>query len=153
VTTAVDEKQAAKEAIKARAKDMEAREKALNEGRTGKGLRVMLGLTRGKNPQEVKYEAFDESQADTLPKTLAEFMELTGTKEESTILEFLVDGFNSAQYTNASDPVAEHIEASWPDDVKKAFKLAVKNYAAAVNVSIDDAVALIKPGIVASQKK
>jgi len=153
MTTEANEKQAEKEAKAARTKDMETREKALNEGKTGKGTRTMLGMTRGRNPQEIQYEAFDESQKDTLPKTLSEFMEVAKVSDEPQIVLFLIDGFNSAAYTAASDPVAEFVDASWDDDVKKQFRLVVRNYSNATGVSIEDAVALIKPGIVKSQTK
>lgn len=148
----VNEKEAAKEALKARSADMAKREKALNEGRTGKGTRAFLGMTRGRNPQEIQYEAFDESLPDSLPKTLSEFMEVSKVNDEPTIVSYLIDGFNSAAYTAASDPVAEFVEASWDSDVQKQFRVVVRNYANATGVSIEDAVALIKPGIVAAQR-
>lgn len=129
------------------------KETKLNEGKTGKGLRTRIGMTRGRNPLEIQYQAFDESQPDTLPTTLSEFMDLAGVKEEKDIVAYLVDGFNSASYVAASDPVSEFIDASWPDDVQKQFRLVVRNYSNATGVSIDDAVALIKPGIVAAQAK
>src|ERR1035437_6538979 len=153
MTVANDEKQAAKEALKARSKDMETRELALNAGKSGKGTRSFLGMTRGRNPQEIQYEAFDESQPDTLPKSLSEFMDVAKVSDEPTIVSYLIDGFNSAAYTNASDPVAEFVDASWDEDVQKQFRLVVRNYSNATGVSIEDAVALIKPGIVASQAK
>lgn len=147
------EKQAAKEALKAREKEMTAREEKLNEGKTGKGVRTFLGMTRGRNPQEIQYEAFDDSKPDTLPTTLSEFMEVAKVQDEKVIVGYLIDGFNSAAYTAASDPVAEFVDASWSDEVQKQFRLVVRNYSNATGVSIEDAVALIKPGIVASQKK
>lgn len=147
------EKQTAKEALKARSKEMDAREAKLNEGKTGKGTRVFLGMTRGRNPQEIQYEAFDDSKPDTLPTSLSEFMDLTKVQDEKVIVSYLLDGFNSAAYTAASDPVAEFVDASWTDEVQKQFRLVVRNYSNATGVSIEDAVALIKPGIVASQKK
>ena len=39
-----------------------------NAKRSGVGTRVRVGQTRGKNPQVISWEAFDESQPDTLPK-------------------------------------------------------------------------------------
>jgi len=116
-----------------------------------KGTLLRMGQTRGKNPQIVTWEAFDESHPETLPKDMSEFMDLTakqGGKEEANLLSWLIDGFNSAQYTGASDPVAEFVEASWPEDIQKNFRMAVKNYATATGSSIEDAAALIKPGIV-----
>lgn len=124
-----------------------------NKTRTGKGTRVRVGQTRGKNPQVITWEAFDDSQPDTLPATLSEFMEITKTNDEKMIVTFLIDGYNSGQYTAASDPIAEFVNPAWSDDVQRQFRLVVRNYANATGVSIDDAVALIKPGIEASQAK
>jgi hypothetical protein len=131
----------------------EQKAKEINDARTGKGTRLKVGQTRGRNPQVISYEVFDESQPDTLPKTLSEFMEITKIEDEPTIMGFVIDGMNSANYTAASDPVAEFVEATWPEDVQKAFRLVVRQYSANASVSIEDAVALIKPGIVASQAK
>jgi hypothetical protein len=148
-----DEKAEAKAAREARQAEIDAKELVLNKDRSGKGTRVAIGLTRGRNPQMVQYEAFDETQPDTLPKTISEFMDLTHVSDEPTIMGYLIDGFNSANQTAASDPSAEFVDATWPEDVQKQFKIVVKNYANATGVSIEDAVALIKPGIVASQLK
>jgi hypothetical protein len=147
------EKEAAKEALKARAEEMEAREKVLNEGKTGKGLRSFLGLTRGRNPLEIQFENWDESQPDTLPLTLTEFMDLRKITDEKDMVKRLILGDNELLYSEASDPVAEFVEKTWPEEVQKAFRLVVRNYATNAGVSIEDAVALIKPGIVASQAK
>lgn len=53
----------------------------------------------------------------------------------------------------ASDPIAEFVEKTWPDEIQKMFKTVVRNYSNSADVSIEDAVALIKPGIVASQAR
>ena len=132
---------------------LESEADATNKGLTGKGTRVKVGSTRGKNPQAISWEAFDESLPDTCPKTLSEFMEISKVEGEAAIVAFLIDGYNSAAYTAASDPIAEFVNPTWPDDVQKQFRLVVRNYANASGVSIEDAVALIKPGIEASQKK
>src|SRR5882672_12657244 len=157
MTTAVDtkaaEKEAKAEALKARTAEIEREEKDLNKDRTGKGTRAMISMSRGRNPVKVTYGAFDESKPETLPVDLAEFMDLSKINEEKEIIALPIDGFNSASYTTASDPVAEFVEPTWPDDVQKAFRLVVRNYATNAQVSIEDAVALIKPGIVASQAK
>lgn len=150
-TAATTDKEAKKEALKARSEDMAKREKELNASRTGKGTRVALGMTRGKGTQEVQWEAFDDAQPETLPTTLSEFMEITKTSDEKVIVSYLIDGFNSAMYLLASDPVGEYVEPTWPEEVQKGFRLVVRNYATNAGVSIEDAVALIKPGIVASQ--
>ncbi len=154
MTTAAETSAEAKEAaIKERNAAMEIEEKKLNEGKTGKGLRTFLGMTRGRNPQKIQYENWDETQKETLPSTLSEFMELTKIQDEAKIVSFLVKGHNETLYTEASDPVAEFVDASWDEDVKKQFRLVVRNYSNATGVSIEDAVNLIKPGIVASQSK
>jgi hypothetical protein len=150
---AENSKDAKAEALKARNADMEKREKELNAGKTGKGLRSFLGMTRGRNPLEIQFENWDESQPDTLPLTLSEFMDLRKVTDEKDIVRRLILGDNEILYTEASDPVAEYVESTWSDDVKKQFRLVVRNYATATGVSIEDAVALIKPGIVASQSK
>lgn len=135
----------------------EAKAKAAetNVSRTGKGTRVRVGQTRGRNPQVISWEAFDESLPATLPSSIDEFRKLSGAdklgdKEESTLLSYLIDGFNSASYTEASDPIAEYVEASWPEDIQKNFRSAVRTYVNAMQgtVSLDDAVAMIKPNIV-----
>lgn len=131
----------------------EAKANEVNATRSGKGTRVRVGQTRGRNPQVITWEAFDESQPDTLPKTLSEFMEVSKTSDENVIVSYLISGYNDAQYTAASDPVAEFVDAAWPEDVQKQFRIVVRNYANATGVSIEDAVALIKPGIVKSQQK
>jgi hypothetical protein len=140
----------------AREVELEAAQKKaeeVNKTRTGKGTRVRVGQTRGKNPHVISWEAFDESLPDSLPGTLAEFMEITKTQDEKVIVGYLIDGYSAAQYTAASDPIAEFVNPAWSDDVQKQFRLVVRNYSNATGVSLEDAVALIKPGIEASQKK
>lgn len=152
-TTETVDKEAKKEALKARSEAMAKKEKELNASRTGKGTRVAIGMTRGKGTQEVQWEAFDDSLPDTLPTSLSEFMDITKTTDEKVIVGYLIDGFNSANYLAASDPIAEFVEATWPEEVQKQFRLVVRNYSQSAGVSIEDAVALIKPGVVKSQTK
>lgn len=147
-----DEQAEAKEkALEAKQAEVDAKNETRKvDGKFPKGTLLRMGQTRGKNPQIVTWEAFDETHPETLPKDLGEFMDLTeafGGKVESNILSWLLDGFNSAQYTAASDPIAEYVEASWPEEIQKGFRLAVRNYSVNAMVSIEDAVALIKPGI------
>lgn len=151
MTTAAE--QTEKEKTKARDEAMRAREKELNSSKTGKGLRTFLGMTRGRNPQEIQYENWDETQPDTLPTTLSEFMDLRKVTDEKDIVRRLILGDNDVLYSEASDPVAEFVDVTWPEEVQKQFRLVVRNYSNATGVSIEDAVALIKPGIVASQNK
>ncbi len=156
MTTAADtaaEKAAEKEAMQAREKEIAAKELEANKDRTGKGLRVFFGMTRGRNPQMIQYENWNDSLPETLPATLSEFMDLRKITDEKEIVKRLVFGDNEILYKEASDPVAEFVDATWPEDVQKQFRIVVRNYSTATGVSIEDAVALIKPGIVASQAK
>lgn len=155
--TAINEKETAKaEAAKKLAADL-AEEKALNEGKTGKGTRVHIGYTRGKNSQRIKYEAFDTDQPDTVPSTIAEFAELTKVDgkmlDEGVIVSMLVDGYNSAQYANASDPIQEFVNPAWPAEIAKSFKVAVKNVALGANIALEAAVAIVKPAVEANFEK
>jgi len=138
--------------------DAKSKAKSVNDARTGKGTRVFVGQTRGRSTQVISWEAFDESLPDTLPKTLSELMELTGIDKmdsavgESTLVSYGIKGYNEVSYTVASDPVAEFVDLTWPEDIQTRFRLVVRNYANGANVSIEDAVTLIKPGIDAAAK-
>jgi len=134
-------------------KEMEVKAEETNKTRTGKGTRVRVGQTRGKNPKVITWEAFDDSQPATLPATLSEFMDVAKVSDEKQIVAFLIDGYNDAQYTAASDPIAEFVNPTWSEETQRQFRLVVRNYSNATGVTIEDAVALIKPGIEASQKK
>lgn len=146
---AVQTAEAKKEALKARSEDMDRREKELNASRSGVGRRVFLAMTRGKNPVEIQFEAFDESQPDTLPKTLEEFFSIAafGENAEKETLRRLFVGDYEIAYTEASDPVAEYLDGI-PQELHKTFKAFVKSFSAERKCSIEDAVNLIKPGIV-----
>lgn len=124
-----------------------------NKTRSGKGTRLRVGQTRGRNPQVITFEAFDESQPETLPTSIAEFATLTNTTDEKTLMEYLIDGYNSASYGNASDPISEFMESHWSDDARKQFRLVVRNYATATGGTIEQAVELIKPGFAKAQAK
>jgi hypothetical protein len=131
-------------------KELEA--KTINDTRSGVGTRVRVGQTRGKNPVVITWDAFDDSKPDTLPTSITQFLEVTKldpAKDEKTIVDFLIGGFNDAAYTAASDPLAEFVDYSWPADAQTQFRLVVRNYSRGANVSLEDAVALIKPGFAA----
>lgn len=125
----------------------------VNGKRAGVGTRVRVGQTRGKNPLVITWEAFDESKPDTLPTEIQQFMEVTGVKDQPTLVNLLIAGYNDSQYTAASDPLAEYVDATWPDDAQAQFRLVVRNYSRGANVSLEDAVALIKPGFAAQFAK
>ena len=142
---------AAKAAREKQAEETEARAQKENAKREGKGTRLLVGSTRGRSTFSFTYEAFDESLPDTLPTTTAESMSLMdiGDDEagERKMVNLLIKGWNEISLTNASDPVSEYVDASWPDDFQKRFKIVIKNYAENSNVSIQDAVELLKPGM------
>ncbi len=119
---------------------------AANASKSGKGTRSKVGRTRGKGSMVITWDAFDDSKPETLPATIEEFMNITGKKDEPSLVSFLISGYNDEAYTAASDPLAEYVEATWPPEAQAQFRLVVRNYARGVQVSLDDAVALIKPG-------
>jgi hypothetical protein len=134
---------------KARADAVAAKQKiadAENAKRTGQGTRLLVGTTRGRSTVPFTYEAFDSSLPETMPKSVEDFMGLT-TTDDGPLLNYLVEGYNSLSEKNAADPVNEFVDASWPEDVQKRFKIVIRNYSNDANVSIEDAVSLLKPGI------
>ena len=145
-----------KTALEVEREQMEAAAKEENAKRTGVGTRVKIGSTRGRSVMNIKYEFFDESLPDSLPKTVEQFMSVTGIKGNADLTELLIVGFNDKQYTEASDPIAEYVNPAWPDDVKLQFRTVVRNLAKMQDIAIGDAVALVKPGtekkFLASQK-
>lgn len=151
--TTLSEKEQEKAALKAREKEIAAKELDANKDRTGKGLRIFFGMTRGRNPQMIQYENWDVSKPDTLPVSLSEFMDLRKLSDEKDIVRCLISGDNDILYAEASDPISEFVDLTWSEDVQKQFRLVVKNYANATGKPIEEVVALIKPGIVASQQK
>lgn len=145
--------EAAKTELELATEAAQAKADETNKSRSGKGTRVKAGLTRGRNPQVVSFEAFNEKLPETLPVTISEFMDLTKVQDEPTIMGYLIDGFNSASYTTASDPVAEFVEASWEPEIQKGFRTVVRNFATNNGMSIEDAANLIKPAYLKSQEK
>ena len=129
----------------------------------GIGTRIKVGQTRGKNPTVISFEYFDESNKDSLPKSTKDFAEylaapkyplgVTITPDDATFLEYLITGFNDAMYSRASDEIGEYIEDEWSAEQQSQFRLAVRNYSKLAEVSIEDAVTLIKPGLIAAFAK
>lgn len=130
------------------------REKALkaatevNAKRSGVGTRQKVGATRGKNPQVITFESFDDSLPDTLPKSVPQFMEVV-TSKEAELVDYLIRGYNDASYESASDPLAEYVVASWAPEVQLTFRTAVRNYSKGLGISLEDAVNIIRPGFTA----
>lgn len=124
----------------------QAKADAANKERSGVGTRVRVGQTRGRNPMVISWEAFDESLPATNPTSISNFMDVTSVKDEPTLVSFLITGFNDLAYTSASDPLKEYVDASWSVEVQNQFRLVVRNYSRGAGVSLEDAVALIKPG-------
>ncbi len=120
--------------------------KVENDSRGNKvGTRKHVGFTRGKASMLVSWEAFDDALPETLPKSIQEFAD-TVHPTEAEMLSYAIAGFNESQYIAASDPLAEYVNAAWPQEVQTQFRLVTRNYAKLPGVSLDDAVALIKPG-------
>ena len=119
-----------------------------NATRKGVGTRLKVGATRGKNPTVITFETFDESLPESLPKSVAQFME-TVTSKEDVLVDYLIRGFNAASYEAASDPLAEYVVAKWAADVQSTFRQAVRNYAKGLGIELEDAVNIIRPGFVA----
>lgn len=110
------------------------------------GLVEKEGSTRGKNPRKIKYMAFDESVPESLPKSLAQFVELTKA-DEKALLEFAIDGFNSAAYSAASDEIGEFIPDEWDKETAAQFRLAVRNTSKLTGLDIEQTVTMLKPAI------
>ncbi len=149
VETQEEKDDAARKAARAEA---EKKADATNAERKGKGTRIAVGSTRGKGSQVITWEAFDRSKPETLPIDLEEFITLSKTDKtnpEPALVNYLIEGYNSLAETAASDPVAEFVDQSWPDEIQTRFKVTVKGYAGMTGVSIEDAVTLMRPGIVA----
>lgn len=119
---------------------------AINEKRSGVGTRLKVGRTRGKSSIVISWEAFDDSKPETLPTTIQQFMDITGKKDEPSLVNFLIAGYNDESYTAASDPLAEYVEATWPPEAQTQFRLVVRNYSRGTGTSLEEAVNLIKPG-------
>jgi hypothetical protein len=128
-----------------------AREKAIkaaaatNATRTGIGPRLKVGATRGKNPTVITFENFDTSQPESLPKSVAEFMENV-TQDQPTLLDYLIRGYNDAMNEAASDPLAEYVSDVWSPEVQLTFRTAVRNYAKGLGLELEQAVNIIRPG-------
>lgn len=117
-----------------------------NAKRSGIGTRMFAGQTRGKGALVIKYENFDTSKPETCPTSIQGFMENTGTKAESELVAFLIEGYNNDKFTSASDPLAEYVNEAWSPEVQNQFRITVRNYARGAETSIEEAVTLIKPG-------
>ena len=114
----------------------------------GVGKRWKVGSTRGKNPTIITYETLDESQPETLPKSVQEFMEVI-TQDQKELLDYLIRGFNDASYESASDPLAEYVSSVWSPEVQLTFRTAVRNYSKGLGIDLEDAVNIIRPGFAA----
>lgn len=134
-----------------------AREKALKEAaeknaaipKDKVGPRWKVGATRGKNPIIITYPFLDESIPESVPKSVPEFMETITTDpatQAATLLDYLIRGYNNAMQEAASDPLAEFVSNVWSPEVALTFRTAVRNYAKGLQMELEDAVAIIRPG-------
>lgn len=144
---------AAKEAAKkAREEATAAKQKladAENATRSGMGTRQVVGTTRGRNTVPFIYEAFSGDFADSLPKSVDDFLGFTKLDGDNPlVVTYLIEGYNSISESNGSDPLNEYIDSTWPEDVQKRFKVVIRNYSQDSNMSIEDTVDLLRDGIV-----
>jgi hypothetical protein len=147
-----EEKQAASDAAQATREAEVTRLQAIADAKNkelgkSKGKRHRVGQTRGKNPKVITWLAWDTEQPETLPATQEDFMILSGIESEPLIVSYLIDGENAAAYSAASDVLAEYCEPNWSDATSKTFKSIINGYVQQTGVSVEDAVALMKPGI------
>lgn len=116
-------------------------------------LTTAEGKTRGKNPRNITFQKFDKEKPETLPKTLAEFLESTTALNsgkpytQDEMLDYVIDGFNLAQYSAASDEIGEFIPDAWDKETANQFRLAVRNTSKLAGLSIEDTVAMLKPAV------
>lgn len=110
-------------------------------------LSVKKGKTRGKNPRDIEYEAFDLEKQESLPKSIKEFMEVTKVAEEKELVELLVNGFNDSQYSAASDEIGEFINDVWDKEYQAQFRLTIRNFSKIAGKSIEETVVMCKPAI------
>lgn len=147
MSTEVDAKPLTEEEKREKAlNDAVAAAQATNKTREGKGLRLAVSSTRGKNPVPVTYESFDTDDAKSLPDSVSEFMQLSGIDDEAQLVAFLITGYNDNSFRIASDPVAEYVNLAWPAEVQKSFKDSVKTLVkSGVFADVEAAVAVIRP--------
>lgn len=137
-----------KTALELEREQFEKEAKEYNSKLSGIGLRQLVGATRGRSTVNIKYMAFDETSPDTLPKTVEKFVEITGIKSNAELAELLVTGFNDKAYTEASDPIAEHVNKAWKDDVKVKFRAVIRGLVATLpDMTIAKAVEMVRPGM------
>jgi hypothetical protein len=117
------------------------------EDGTMASLSTKKGRTRGKNPRDIEYEAFDLEKPETLPKSMKEFMEVTNTKEEKDLVELLINGFNDSQYSAASDEIGEYINDAWDKEYQAQFRLTIRNFSKIAGKTVEETVTLLKPAI------
>jgi hypothetical protein len=123
-----------------------ARKKADEENKklgTSVGLRKFVGRTRGKGSVLISWNQFDDSVPESLPKTHEEFMNVAGIsadeKGAAELLDLMIRGYNARAYEAASDPIAEYVNAAWPDEIQTGFRTVVRTYARNLEIPIDEA--------------
>lgn len=114
---------------------------------TGIGPRWKVGMTKGKNPTPIIFEFLDESQPETIPKSVQQFGEtIPGADDEKITLDYLIRGYNDAKAEMAQDPLGEYVSNVWSAEVALTFRTAVRNYAKGLKIELEDAVNIIRPG-------
>lgn len=125
----------------------------VREDGTMANLVTKKGRTRGKNPRDIEYQAFDLESPDSLPKTMGEFSEVTKVTEEKDFLELLIAGFNDSQYSAASDEIGEYVQDYWDKDYQNQFRLTVRNFSKISGKTIEETVDMLKMAIDAGWDK
>lgn len=110
-------------------------------------LSVKEGKTRGKNPRPITYEAFNLEKVETIPLDMKTFMAVTKVTNQKDLLELLINGYNDAQYSAASDEIGEFINDAWDNETQGQFRLAVRNTSKLSGLSIEEVVTMLKPAV------
>jgi hypothetical protein len=119
---------------------------AENAKRSGVGTRVFAGQTRGKGSVVISWEKFDRSKPETLPTSAEQFMQIvTPTPTAAQVLDYIIDGYNDAQYSAASDEIGEYINDAWEPETQALFRTVVRNFSKMDGQTLESAVAMIKP--------
>lgn len=110
-------------------------------------LVVKTGKTRGRNPRDIEYQAFDVENPDSLPKTMEEFVQVTGKGSLEELLEYLVAGFNYSAYSAASDEIGEFVKDEWSKEYQAQFRITIRNFSKVSQQSIEEVVEMLMPAI------
>lgn len=100
-------------------------------------VEVTAGLRgKGNKDKKVTYRAINEdTERPDNPMDAA--LELSNG-DLAIFWKRFVNGYNEAMYTEVADPIAEFIDASWSDDIKKSFRTSVNALAKTLGMDKED---------------